>query len=207
MWKGYATATFARRSFDTMSLFFTLLALAANLATIAIVAVGVAGRFDGFADTRDRLFGAFEGLELWAAFAVAATATLGSLYLSEVAHLIPCVLCWYQRIAMYPLAVILLIAAIRRDHGVRIYVSTIAAIGAVIAVYHRFIQAFPGLEGGASCDPAVPCTAAYIQRFEIVTIPYMALSGFLLILALMWLDRFNTRADTASLADTEPEHV
>ena len=55
------------------------------------------------------------GLELWSAFAVASTAMLGSLYLSEIADFIPCTLCWYQRIAMYPLVPLLGIAAWRRD--------------------------------------------------------------------------------------------
>ena len=192
---------------DTISLFFALLAVAAAAGTIGIVAIGLAGNTQWGSGLREQVFGAFEGLELWLAFAVAATATIGSLYLSEVAHLIPCTLCWYQRIAMYPLAVILLIAAVRRDHRVRIYVAPLAAIGASIALYHRFIQAFPSLEGGSSCDPTAPCTVAYVEMFEFVTIPTMALSGFLFILALLWLDRFNSPADRASLPDTEPERV
>jgi disulfide bond formation protein DsbB len=190
---------------QTAGFFFALLALAANAATIGIVAIGLFGKTGAGAGTRRQLFSAFEGIELWLAFGVAATATLGSLYLSEIAHLIPCTLCWYQRIAMYPLAVILLIAAIRRDHGIRIYVTPLAIIGAVIAIYHRFIQLFPNLEGGTSCDPSVPCSAAYIEMFGFVTVPYMALSGFLLIVALMWLDRFNSSPAPASLPQIEPE--
>ena len=180
-----------RMSFETVSLFFALLAIAANAVTIGIVAIALAGKTSAGAGVRNQVFSAFQGLELWMAFIVAATATLGSLYLSEVAHFIPCMLCWYQRIAMYPIAIILLIAAVRRDHGVRIYAATLAVIGAVISFYHRLIQAYPELEGGGSCDPAAPCTAAYIEQFGFITIPYMALSAFLLILALLWLDRFN----------------
>jgi disulfide bond formation protein DsbB len=153
------------------------------------------------------VFGAFHGLELWFAFAVAATATLGSLYLSEVAHFVPCTLCWYQRIAMYPLAIILVIAAVRSDHGIRIYAATLATIGAAVAAWHRLVQAYPDLEGGVSCDPNHPCSAAYVQRLGFVTIPTMALCGFLCILALLWLDRFNSRADTASLHEPEPEQA
>jgi disulfide bond formation protein DsbB len=193
-------------SFQTMSLFFALLAIAANAGTIGIVVIGLAGKTSAFAGVRDQVFSAFKGLELWLAFVVAATATLGSLYLSEVVHLIPCTLCWYQRIAMYPLAVIFLIAAVRRDHGIRVYGATIAAIGAVIAVYHRLLQIYPELEGGTSCQPNVPCTVAYLERFGFISIPYMALSAFLFILAILWLDRFNYPPDRASLPDTEPEH-
>jgi disulfide bond formation protein DsbB len=107
---------------------------------------------------------------------------------------------------MYPLAVIFLIAAVRRDHGIRIYGATIATIGAGIAVYHRLIQVYPQLEGGTSCQPNVPCTAAYIERFGFISIPCMALSAFLFILALLWLDRFNNSPDRASLPDPELEH-
>ena len=184
-----------------MRLFFALLAFAANAATIAIVVVAIAGRVtSGGADLRNRAFGAVRGLELWLAFVVAATATLGSLYLSEIVHLIPCTFCWYQRIAMYPLVVLLGIAAWRKDHDIRIYAAVLAAVGALLAAYHRLIQAFPDLNGSA-CSTGVPCTAAYFTEFGFVTIPYMALSGFLLILALLWIDRANSPAPPSSLSD------
>ncbi len=175
-----------------MALFFSLLALAANVATVAIVVSALTAR-RGPAPLLDAL----RGSELWLAFAVAAVATLGSLYLSEIAHLEPCKLCWFQRIAMYPLTVILGVAAWRRDAGVRLPGAILAGVGATVSVYHRLIQAFPGLEG-TSCNPAVPCTAAYVQRFGVVTIPYMALSAFTLILALLWTHRRNTIADAPS---------
>ena len=187
--------------FQTMRFFFALLALAANAATIGIIAVAIAGRMgSGGADLRDRVFEALRGLELWLAFVVATTATLGSLYLSEIVHLIPCTFCWYQRIAMYPLVVLLGLAAWRTDHGIRIYAATLASIGAVIAAYHRLIQVFPNLSG-SSCSTGVPCTAAYFTEFGFVAIPYMALSGFLLILALLWIDRSNSPTPPASLSD------
>lgn len=192
-------------STDTVTLFFALLAVMAFAIAVGIVAIGLLGMSDRGAGVRAQVFAAFRGLELWLAFAVAGTATLGSLYLSEVAHFVPCTLCWYQRIAMYPLAIILLIAAIRRDHRIRIYVATLATIGAVISIYHRLVQAFPNIEGGASCDPTNPCSAAYVEQFGFITIPTMALAGFLCILALVWLDRFNSRVDVASLPEPEPE--
>ncbi len=180
--------------FQSMRLFFALLALAANVATVGIVVLGFAGRTGPSAHAlRERVFGALNGLELWFAFAVATTATLGSLYLSEIAHLVPCTYCWYQRIAMYPLVVILGIAALRKDRDIRIYAAYLAAIGAVIAFYHRAVQLFPELNG-STCSSGVPCTAAYFTQFGFVTIPYMALSGFLLILALLYVDRSNSAA-------------
>lgn len=192
-------------STDTVTLFFALLAVMAFAIAVGIAAIGLAGMTSGGATVRAQVFGAFRGLELWLAFAVAATATLGSLYLSEVAHFVPCTLCWYQRIAMYPLAIILLIAAIRRDHGIRMYAASLATIGALISIYHRLVQAYPELEGGTSCDPSNPCSASYVEQFGFITIPTMALAGFLGILAILWLDRFNSRVDAASLPESEPE--
>jgi disulfide bond formation protein DsbB len=180
--------------FQSMRLFFALLALAANAGTIAIVVIGFAGRTGPSGQAlRERVFGAFRGLELWLGFAVATTATLGSLYLSDIVHLVPCTYCWYQRIAMYPLVVIFGIAALRKDKGVRIYATALAVIGAGLALYHRIVQVFPELNGSA-CSSGVPCTAAYFTLFGFVTIPYMALSGFLLILALLYVDRSNSAA-------------
>ena len=185
--------------FESVRFFFALLALTANVATLGVIAVGIAGRAGpGGVEFRDRVFGAFRGLELWLAFVVATIATLGSLYLSEIAHLIPCTFCWYQRIAMYPLVPILGIAAWRKDDSVRIYAATLAGIGAIIATYHRLMQEFPDL-GGTACSTGVPCTAAYFTLFGFVTIPYMAISGFLLILALLWIDRSNSPVPQASL--------
>ena len=88
----------------------------------------------------------------------------GSLYFSEVAGLVPCVLCWYQRIAMYPLAILLTLAAVRGDQSFRPYAATLAAIGALIAAYHVALQRIPGLPSG-SCSkrlswPSASMTAA-----------------------------------------------
>jgi len=185
--------------FRTVRLFFALLSVAANAATIGIIVIGIAGRVGaGPRRLRDRVFGSLRGLELSMAFGVAAAATLGSLYLSEIAHLIPCTYCWYQRIAMYPLVLILGIAAWRRDRGIRLYAASLATVGGIIAIYHRVIQAFPDLGGGA-CSSGVPCTAAYFTLFGFVTIPYMALSGFTLILALLFVDRANSAGHRPSL--------
>ena len=88
----------------------------------------------------------------------------GSLYFSEVAHFVPCRLCWFQRIAMYPLAVILLVAAIRRDRAVRWYAGPLAAIGAARLGVPHLIEWRPELEGGA-CELFGPsCTDIWFQR-------------------------------------------
>ncbi|MDH3607457.1 MAG: disulfide bond formation protein B [Acidimicrobiia bacterium] len=173
--------------YDTYTLFTALLALVANGATLALVVVFGGDRL-GVGSLRRAaswLRTAFADIGLWVVAAVAITSTIGSLLYSEYFDLIPCRWCWFQRIAMYPLALIFVIAAIRKDTaGARRYGLPLAAIGAVMAGYHYLIQQFPNLESGA-CDVSVPCSSPYVWRFEFVSIPYMALAGFLLILAVL----------------------
>lgn len=122
----------------------------------------------------------------WLAFLVAATATLGSLYFSEVADFVPCRLCWFQRIAMYPLSVILFVGAVRRDVAVRWYVAPLAAVGVAIAGYHTLIEWRPELDTGA-CEAFGPsCTDVWFREFGFVTLATMALVGFLTILLLLF---------------------
>jgi disulfide bond formation protein DsbB len=127
-----------------------------------------------------------DGASLALAAIVGLVATLGSLYLSEIAHIPPCQLCWYQRIAMYPLPVILGIAAWRRDFGIRPYAIALAAIGSAISIYHYQLERFPD-QSSLSCSVDVPCTTVWIWRFHYISIPFMALSGFALIVTLLLL--------------------
>lgn len=113
---------------------------------------------------------------------VAGGATAASLYFSEVAGFVPCELCWYQRIAMYPLAVIVPIAAARRDATADIYVRVIAGVGLLIALYHVQLQAFPSQ--GSFCTAAAPCTASPLEVLGFATIPMMSAASFAGILAL-----------------------
>jgi disulfide bond formation protein DsbB len=173
-------------SYSTYTQLTTLLALLANGITVVVLIVFVGARFGVLVGARDWLRDAFRDAGLWLAATVATTATLGSLIYSEHFDLIPCRFCWYQRIAMYPLALILLIAAARRDTaGARRYGIPLAVLGAGLAAYHYLIQQFPSLESG-SCSVDVPCSSPYIWKYGFVSIPYMALAGFTLILALLF---------------------
>jgi disulfide bond formation protein DsbB len=163
----------------TVSLFYSLLAIVANVAVVAVLVAAVTGRADALADELGRT-------SLTGAFIVALLATAGSLYFSEVAKYEPCTLCWYQRIAMYPLVVILGVAAWRGDTRVRRYAVPIVAIGAVISLYHYALEHIPALDSGV-CSSAVPCTFIWFQELGFITLPYLALSAFLLIGALAWL--------------------
>jgi len=130
---------------------------------------------------------------LWWAFIVALGTMLGSLYLSEVMHFVPCPLCWYQRICMYPLWVALLVGGLRRDKGVYLYVLPPAIVGALFAIYHTQLQAFPK-QTGRFCNAAELCKVRYIYEFGFVSIPFMSLSAFTFIIVMMLIvrsDRFS----------------
>lgn len=114
---------------------------------------------------------------------LAATATAGSLYFSEVAHYVPCRLCWFQRVCMYPIAVVALVATIRRDRAARWYAAALAAVGLPISAYHYLIEWRPDLDTG-SCSLFGPaCTDIWFRTFGFATLAFMALCGFAAILA------------------------
>jgi disulfide bond formation protein DsbB len=174
----------------TMEMFFGLLTVVviALVSVVTILAVG-ARVSEGLARARDSVWGSLGGSALWLAWAIAFTATLGSLYFSEVANFTPCLLCWYQRIAMYPLAVLLLVAAIRRDRTVWTYALPIAAIGATISAIHYLLEWGVIPSGSLSCDPDNPCTVIWFRVFGFATMAFMALSAFLAVIWLTWIAR------------------
>ncbi len=166
---------------DTAELFFALLTLMANLAVVGGVALWIASRWSKGAaalldDARVEL--ARFGVPL--AFAVAATSMLGSLYFSEVANFIPCPLCWYQRIAMYSLAIILFVAVLRRDRNIRAYGITLALVGLPISVYHYLVEWYPTLETSV-CSTGLSCSLIWFRSMGFISLAYMAGSGFALI--------------------------
>lgn len=114
------------------------------------------------------------------AFGVALTATLGSLFYSEVMHFIPCTLCWYQRILMYPLVIISLVAIILQDEYLPNYVLPFSVSGILLSGYHYLVQVGV-LAQPISCAGAVPCGSRYVNYLGFITIPFMALTAFILI--------------------------
>ncbi len=149
----------------------TLFASTLVVGLIGLVATAFSGRLRAFVH---RFALAITGL-------VASAATIGSLYFSEVADFIPCELCWYQRIAMYPLALLLVMAAVRRDRDMLRYARVIATLGFVVSAYHMWIQWFP--EKSNFCEFDNPCSARWVEAFGRVTIPQMAGLSFVLIVA------------------------
>jgi len=120
-------------------------------------------------------------ISLLIALTAAWTATLGSLYFSEILHFVPCTLCWYQRILMYPLAIILLVGFIRRDQGTPYYVLPFSLLGVLTSSYHYLHQKTDLFSTSTACTSGVPCTATWINWFGIVTIPFLALLAFVII--------------------------
>lgn len=158
-----------------MVLLFSLLSLLALAA-----AVGLAASLVG---SRSRAIASLElgPYALPVAATVATVATLGSLYLSEVEGFVPCLLCWVQRGFMYPLAILLIVAAWKPFRWAAQIVVALSALGGLVAVYHYGEQR--GWVGGSEqfCDAAAPCTYVWVEQFGFMSIPFMAFTGFLLI--------------------------
>ena len=160
---------------DTITLFFALLSGLSALIAAAIMVSAVSA---------DRLgvIAALRPVSVEIAAAVAVTATLGSLYLSEVQGYDPCRLCWVQRAFMYPAAIVLVIALVTRSRFPIWVAAGLAAIGLPVALFHRYEQAAG--EVGGLCDQANPCSSRWVEEFGFVTIPTMAAAGFVAIVAL-----------------------
>jgi len=164
--------------------------IAAGIAAIIVLWL-LGSRIAAARNLFERARDGFTGYGLWLAWLMAVVATLGSLYYSQIAHFIPCEYCWYQRIAMYPLAIVLGIAAFRNDPTVRRYVYPLATIGGIISAYHYLIQQLPDLATGV-CSTVTPCTAALVWKFDFVSIPFMALVSFAAVITALTLDRERT---------------
>lgn len=115
------------------------------------------------------------------AWAVSVIATLGSLYFSEIKKYIPCELCWYQRILMYPLVIILGLAVVKKDYKISLYSAVFSGIGVCVSMSHYLIQKVPAFAEQAPACGVVPCTGAYINWAGFITIPFLALIAFITI--------------------------
>lgn len=184
----------------TVQLFFAILAVLAQVAIVGILVLRVAAVGSSTArDWYDDIAGAIAPNALVMAWVVALLATTGSLYFSEVAQFEPCRLCWYQRIAMYPLVVILAVGIAWRDAAAARYARPVAAIGALIAAYHVVLEWVPSLDSGA-CSVGTPCTLIWFRELGYISLPTLALTAFLLIITLL-----SVRPSEVSDEDAEPE--
>jgi len=174
------------QSFSFLFATFALLCWAAVAVVVVTAVVRKVRGPEALVEFRDGL----GRVALPLAWVVAAVTMAGSLYYSKVQGYLPCELCWYQRIVLYPWAVILAIAAWRRDSSIRIYAIPVLAIGVVISVYHSWIQWFPPSSGSSFCTADNPCTLKFVDEFGFVTLPFMALSAAAVIIALLSISRY-----------------
>ena len=118
---------------------------------------------------------------LYIAWACSLFATFGSLYFSEIQNFPPCMLCWYQRIFMYPLVAILAVGILIKDKKLHLYVLPLSIIGFAIALYHNLLYYKIIPETTAPCIQGVSCTTKYIELFGFITIPLLSLLSFAII--------------------------
>lgn len=110
---------------------------------------------------------------------------VASLYYSSIANFTPCVLCWYQRIFIYPQLVLFIVAMARKTRDVLPYTIALSFVGGAIAIYQVIIERLPAL--AAVCAPdelATSCGTIYVEGFNYITIPVMGLTVFVLLLLL-----------------------
>jgi disulfide bond formation protein DsbB len=113
-------------------------------------------------------------------FLIALAGLLGSLYFSEVMHFPPCLLCWYQRICMYPLVAIFGVGLWKEDRGVWAYAFPLTIAGLLISGYHNLLYYGFVSEGLVPCQKDLSCTTRQLELFGFLTIPLMAFGGFLM---------------------------
>lgn len=116
---------------------------------------------------------------LYIAFLQAWAAMLGSLYFSEIRHYVPCTLCWYQRILMYPLTILFAVAILKKDKKIADYVLPISLLGTALAGYHYLLQMTALADvTPVSCSAYGPCREVQALFLGFVTIPFLSLTAF-----------------------------
>jgi len=118
-------------------------------------------------------------------FLVASNATLGSLFFSEVMEFVPCTMCWYQRIFMYPLVLIFLINLLYPDEKIFKYSMPLVVVGFLFAFYHNLLMWGIISESAVPCKQGIPCSTEYFEYFGFINIPFLSLSAYTLILVLL----------------------
>jgi len=118
---------------------------------------------------------------LFLAFLTSLLATLGSLFFSEIMYFVPCSLCWYQRVFMYPLVFIFLISLLYPDKNVFKYSFPLVVIGILIAIYHNLLIIGIIPERLSPCISGIPCSIDYLNYFGFITIPLLSFVAFFII--------------------------
>lgn len=120
---------------------------------------------------------------LYIAWVTAVVSMVGSLYFSEVLGLAPCSLCWYQRIVMYPLVLIIGLGIIKKDRHFYDYALPLSVIGGTIALYQNMLYYNVISEGTSPCTFGTSCITKYISLLGFIDIPLLALFASIIITA------------------------
>lgn len=187
--------------------FFLVLTLVANAFVVVAIVLALA------AAVSPRARGSVRGLTttiaphaVALAWVVALVTTLGSLYYSEHAGFVPCELCWYQRIVMYPLVVVLGVAWLRRDGKAWMTALPFVVIGAPLSLYHWLVERVPSFASTTSCSLDAPCSAPWFEKLGYVTLAWMAMSSFLLIGTLLMCTVVRRPSSSRESAEKDPGH-
>jgi disulfide bond formation protein DsbB len=178
-----------------------VLGVVGQVLAVLLLVIGALALF-GVRRPLELLREALWGYELWCAFVVSAVATGGSLFFSEIAGFVPCELCWFQRICMYPLSILTLFAALTGDHRIARYLLPFPVIGAGVSTYHLLVENGVVEQQQACLVTAGGCATKWINEFGYMTIPTLALTGFALAFAFLLLASFELEPATL-----EPAHA
>jgi len=132
---------------------------------------------------------------LYVAFAIALSSMLGSLFFSEILKLPPCELCWYGRIALYPIVILLAVGIINKDKKIYSYVLPLSIAGLTITTFHNLLYYNIIPEGFAPCTLGVSCTAKLVALLGFIDIPLLAFLAFLTITVLMFIYKNNIKKE------------
>lgn len=165
-----------QEAFELFSAILALATVAAGIITLAALVFEKSMSWAGGWLTQVRASG------LWIICMITTGAMVGSLYFSEKVGFAPCKLCWYQRIAMYSIAIISFVAALRNDKNIARYTIVLAPLGLIVSTYHYLLEWFPTLETNV-CSLDVPCTAVWFRELGFVTLCFMAGCAFITVIA------------------------
>lgn len=132
-------------------------------------------------------FKKYSSIFLYISWLISLISTLGSLYFSEIEEFVPCELCWYQRIIMYPMVLMLGLATIKKETIIAKYLVLLSILGSIVSLLHYFLQKDIIFHQVTSCMYGVPCDTNYINWLGFITIPFLAFIGFALITILLTL--------------------
>jgi disulfide bond formation protein DsbB len=164
---------------------FAVLGVTGQVALLGLAGAGIAALL-GVRGPLEAVRRVIWGYELWLAFLIAALATGGSLFYSEIAGFVPCELCWYQRICMYPLTILTLGPALANDYRIARYLLPLPVVGACLSVYQILIQEGV-IEQTQACSVSAPggCATKWTDELGYLTIPVLTLTAFALVFAFL----------------------